>query len=71
MFSTNGKRGFGRALRTALGAALALCLLPLAAPAAAGEGDGGTQSVFSLGAGSRGISLGRAFSTLADDASAI
>ncbi len=36
------------------------------------DGDAGTQSVFStLGAGSRGIALGRAFVSLADDASAI
>jgi tetratricopeptide (TPR) repeat protein len=40
-------------------------------PARAQTGDGGTQSVFTLGAGSRGISLGRAFVSLADDASAI
>ncbi len=55
-------------------AALAWCLLALPAfplIALAADGDGGTQSVFSLGAGSRGISLGRAYSTLADDASAI
>lgn len=52
--------------------ALLLVILLLAPTAAlAADGDGGTQSVFSLGAGSRGISLGRAYSTLADDASAI
>ncbi len=38
---------------------------------AAAEGDGGTRSVFSLGAGSRAISLGRAFVSVADDASAV
>ncbi len=52
-------------------AALLTCLLFFPVAAAAVDGDGGTQSVFSLGAGSRGISLGRAFSTLADDATAI
>lgn len=35
------------------------------------QGDGGTQSVFSIGAGSRAISLGRAFVPIADDASAL
>jgi len=33
--------------------------------------DGGTQSPFSLGAGSRGIGLGRAYVSLADDASSL
>lgn len=47
------------------------CVLLSPAHAAAGDGDAGTQSVFTLGAGSRGISLGRAYSTLADDADAI
>jgi tetratricopeptide (TPR) repeat protein len=37
----------------------------------AGTGDGGTLSPFSLGAGSRAISLGRAFVATADDASAV
>lgn len=41
-------------------------------PALAGNGDGGTQSPFSaLGAGSRALSLGQAFVSVADDASAI
>jgi len=71
MFSTNGNHAVRGATRTVLSIALAWCLFSLGSPAAAGEGDGGTQSVFSLGAGSRGISLGRAFATLADDASAI
>ncbi len=53
------------------GVVFVCCLAMLPGPSMAGDGDGGTQSVFSLGAGSRGISLGRAFSTLADDASAI
>ncbi len=52
-------------------AALFLCVLLIPVHAFAADGDGGTQSVFSLGAGSRGISLGRAYSTLADDASAL
>lgn len=33
--------------------------------------DGGTDSVFKLGAGARGIGMGRAFVSLADDASAM
>jgi len=40
------------------------------APALARSQDGGTVSTFSLGAGSRAISVGRAFVTNADDASA-
>ncbi|HEX6791652.1 MAG TPA: PorV/PorQ family protein [Candidatus Krumholzibacteria bacterium] len=39
-------------------------------PAAARAQNGGLVSPFSIGAGSRAISLGRAYSTLADDASA-
>ncbi len=39
-------------------------------PRGARAQDGGTVSPFSIGAGSRSISLGRAFVTLADDASA-
>jgi len=35
------------------------------------QGDGGTRSIFSLGAGSRAISLGRSYVSLADDASAL
>lgn len=45
---------------------LALLVLPQLAFAQ----NGGQVSPFSIGAGSRGISLGRAYSTLADDASA-
>jgi tetratricopeptide (TPR) repeat protein len=44
--------------------------LVILAPAASRAQDGGTVSPFSIGAGSRSISLGRAFVTLADDASA-
>jgi tetratricopeptide (TPR) repeat protein len=47
--------------------ALALLATPLVAHAQ----DGGTESVFKLGAGARGIGLGRAFVSLADDASAV
>ena len=71
MFAKTTNYAARGAARTALTVVLAWGLISLAVPVAAGEGDGGTQSVFSLGAGSRGISLGRAFSTLADDASAI
>ena len=39
--------------------------------ACAQEGTGGTRSVFSIGAGSRAIALGGAFTALADDASAL
>jgi tetratricopeptide (TPR) repeat protein len=39
--------------------------------AGAEDGDAGTRSIFSLGAGSRAISLGRAFVSVADDASAV
>lgn len=35
------------------------------------EGSGGTRSIFSLGAGSRAISMGGAFTALGDDASAL
>ncbi len=41
------------------------------APAYAGDGDGGTQSVFSIGAGSRALGLGRSFVSIADDASSV
>jgi tetratricopeptide (TPR) repeat protein len=44
--------------------------LVVIAPVAARSQDGGTVSTFSLGAGSRAISVGRAFVTNADDASA-
>jgi hypothetical protein len=49
---------------------LALVALGAVAPHIARAQDGGTMSPFSIGAGSRSISLGRAFVTLADDASA-
>ena len=49
-----------------------VCVVCVAAdPAAAQEGTGGTRSVFSIGAGSRGIAMGGAFSAIGDDASAI
>lgn len=51
------------------GGVLALLLVAGAAPVFAQ--DGGTSSVFMLGAGSRGIGLGRAFVSLADDASSV
>jgi tetratricopeptide (TPR) repeat protein len=50
-----------------LALAAALCAL---APAVRAQ-DAGTQSVFSLGAGSRALGLGRSFVSLADDASAV
>jgi tetratricopeptide (TPR) repeat protein len=40
-------------------------------PVCAGEGDGGTQSVFSIGAGSRALGLGRSFVSIAADASSV
>ncbi len=43
----------------------------LLAPLTAAAQDAGTQSVFSLGAGSRAMGLGNAFVSLADDASAV
>jgi tetratricopeptide (TPR) repeat protein len=43
--------------------------LVLIVPAGVRAQDGGTMSPFSIGAGSRGISLGRAYVSLADDAS--
>ncbi len=48
---------------------IALGLCPLGA--AAQDGGGGTRSVFILGAGSRAISMGGAFTAVADDASAV
>jgi tetratricopeptide (TPR) repeat protein len=58
----------GAACVVALAALLVASFVPTVA---AGDGDGGTQSVFSLGAGSRAIGLGRSFVSLADDASSI
>lgn len=46
-------------------------LLAVVCTAPALAQDGGTQSPFSIGAGSRAISLGRSFVSVADDASAI
>ncbi|MFQ5511018.1 MAG: hypothetical protein ACE5EO_04150 [Candidatus Krumholzibacteriia bacterium] len=65
-----------RALLSALAGCFALVAFGVVAfvptPAGAQDGTAGTQSVFStLGAGSRGMSLGRSFVSLADDASAI
>ena len=48
---------------------LALGLCPVGA--AAQDGGGGTRSVFTLGAGSRAIGMGGAFSAIASDASAL
>ena len=56
-----------RVLEITLIIALGLC--PLGA--AAQEGGGGTRSVFTLGAGSRAIAMGGAFTAVADDASAL
>lgn len=50
--------------------ALAFALLALA-PLTVRAQDGGTVSPFSIGAGSRAISVGRAFVSVADDASAV
>ena len=48
------------------------CALSVAAGcAAAQDGSGGTRSVFSIGAGSRAIALGGAFSAIGDDASVL
>ncbi|HEX5132814.1 MAG TPA: hypothetical protein VFX92_10035 [Candidatus Krumholzibacteria bacterium] len=52
------------------GMILALLAL-LAAPASSFAQDAGSRSIFSLGAGSRGIGLGSGFVSLADDASAV
>jgi tetratricopeptide (TPR) repeat protein len=52
------------------GTLIAAMAVACAAPAALAQ-DGGTQSPFSIGAGSRAISLGRSFVSSADDASAI
>jgi tetratricopeptide (TPR) repeat protein len=56
-----------------LGIALSIaCAFSAAAGrVAAQEGTGGTRSIFSIGAGSRGISLGGAFSAIGDDASVL
>ncbi len=69
-------KGFIKTAGQRLGLGLALMTLLLVAavqapPAIASDGDGGTRSVFSLGGGSRAISLGRAFVSIADDATAV
>jgi tetratricopeptide (TPR) repeat protein len=49
-----------------------MCVLCfMGAYAAAQEGSGGTRSVFSVGAGSRAIAMGGAFSAIGDDPSAL
>lgn len=50
---------------------LAVALAVLLAPLPARAQSGGTESVFSIGAGARAIGLGNAFVSLADDASAV
>jgi len=65
---TMSKRRMTFAAAAVLAAALAVGSI---GAAFAADGDGGTMSPFSLGAGSRAISLGRAFVSLADDASAV
>ncbi|NIM18998.1 MAG: hypothetical protein GTO51_01275 [Candidatus Latescibacteria bacterium] len=75
MMRWNEHRNPTRHSRLFLGAALLAAFVALTVPvnqaANAEEGDGGTRSVFSIGAGSRAISLGRAFVSIADDASAV
>jgi tetratricopeptide (TPR) repeat protein len=56
-----------RRVRSRVALVFALLAMPLAAHAQ----DGGTDSVFKLGAGARAIGVGRAFVSLADDASAM
>ena len=51
--------------------ALGVALLAMLMPATSAAQDGGTRSVFSLGAGSRAIGLGGAFVSVADDASSL
>lgn len=48
-----------------------LALLSARENAAGQEGSGGTRSIFSLGAGSRAIGMGGAFSAIGDDPSAL
>ena len=70
--STYDTSPLGRAVRmTALAAATLITVFATSSPqlALAQDGDGGTQSVFSIGAGSRAIGLGRAYVSIADDAS--
>jgi tetratricopeptide (TPR) repeat protein len=68
-YGTDRAKGVAGVL--ALAAALVLALAPMPAGAASDTGDGGTQSVFSIGAGSRAIGLGRSFVSIADDASSV
>jgi len=51
-------------------AVIGACLL-LPAPVTRAADDGGTRSVFAAGVGSRGLALGGAFASVADDASAV
>jgi tetratricopeptide (TPR) repeat protein len=51
--------------------AVLFLLAPLAGGAAAQEGAGGTRSIFAIGAGSRAIAMGGAFSAVGDDASVV
>ena len=50
---------------------LASVLLLCAAPAKAQDGGGGTRSIFTIGAGSRAISMGGSFVALGDDPAAL
>ena len=56
-----------------LGICIVVSVLLVAAPSAlsAQDATGGTRPIFSLGAGSRAIAMGGAFSTLCDDPSAL
>jgi tetratricopeptide (TPR) repeat protein len=55
-------------LKTAL---IALVIVLLGASAAFSQGDAGRESPFSLGAGARGMGMGRAFASLPGDASSV
>ncbi|MDD3642228.1 MAG: PorV/PorQ family protein [Candidatus Krumholzibacteria bacterium] len=67
---TAGGSGAVRAARRLL--ALALLIAAAApAPCLAQDGGGGTRSVFTLGAGSRAIAMGGAFTAIGDDASVL
>jgi tetratricopeptide (TPR) repeat protein len=57
-------------VRNMISAVVAVLLLALTTSGAWAQ-DGGTRSIFSLGAGSRGMGLGNGFVALADDASAV
>ena len=60
-----------RMKRIIVACSIACGLSAAAGFAAAQEGTGGTRSVFSIGAGSRGIAMGGAFSAIGDDASVL